>query len=333
MSTERDMQVQITAPRKAELCPVERDGSPLAAGEIAGRTLVSLISAGTELNSAFLSTGSFPRCPGYAAVFEVDAAGEGVREVAPGDRVFCSGPHRSRHRCGRAAVVPVPAGVAPEAAVFTRLLGVSWATLTTTTAKPPGRVLVTGLGPVGNLAAQLFQACGYDVTAIEPVAARREMARSVGIERVLPAVPVDDPEFAGTVDLAVECSGHEQAVLDAARVVRKRGEVVLVGVPWRRRSDVPAFDLLHEVFFHYVVVRSGWEWEVPKRPTDFRIGSQALHYAAGVAWLAAGRISVDGLYRTVPPHRCQEAYDELAAGECDRLAIVFDWTGAGEASS
>src|SRR5207237_1254329 len=121
--------------------------------------------------------------------------------------------------------------------VFARLMGVSMSTLTTTTARPPERVLVTGLGLVGHLAAKIFAACGYQVTACDPSPVRREQAERRGIARVLAAVPVDDPAFARQVALVVECSGHEQAVLDGLKVVRKRGEVSLVGAPWKRRTD------------------------------------------------------------------------------------------------
>ena len=49
---------------------------------------------------------------------------------------------------------------------------------------------------------------------------------------MLTAVPVEDPAYAGEVELVIECSGHEQAAFDGCRIVRKRGEVVLVGAPW-----------------------------------------------------------------------------------------------------
>ncbi len=132
--------------------------------------------------------------------------------------------------------------------MFCRLMGVSWTTLVTTTARPPDPVVVTGLGPVGNLAAQIFQAAGYAVTAVDPVASRRTLAKQVGLTDVQETVPAIE------VALAVECSGHEQAVLDCCQHVRKRGEVVLVGVPWRKRSELSAFDLLHAVFHRYAVL-------------------------------------------------------------------------------
>ena len=113
----------------------------------------------------------------------------------------------------REQVVPIPQGLEPERAIFARLAGVSMSTLNTTTARAPSRVLVTGLGPVGNLAAQIFSACGYSVTAVDPVEIRRETARRSGLDDVRASIAEGAPDITGEVALHVECSGHEQAAL------------------------------------------------------------------------------------------------------------------------
>ncbi len=327
MTPRTEYGVVITAPEKAELHPIDIDAAPLGPKEVAGPTLATVISAGTEL--AWNYTGKqFPSRPGYAAVFRAESAGTDVTDIKPGDLVFCMGRHQSCQRMTRPNVVPVPKGLTAEAAAFARMMGISMSTLTTTTARPPGKVLVTGLGLVGHLAAQIFSGCGYDVIGCDPVAARREIAERMGLP-ALPAVPVDDAAVAGHVDLVVECSGHEQAVLDGCRVVRKRGEVVLVGVPWRRMADMQAFDLLHVVFHKYVVLRSGWEWEVPPQPTDFVAGNLFGQYAGALRWLCEGRVKVDGLYQKMPPRDCQQAYQSLLHKTASTLAIVFDWTSGG----
>jgi threonine dehydrogenase-like Zn-dependent dehydrogenase len=123
----------------------------------------------------------------------------------------------------------------------------------------------------------------------------------------------------------VECSGHEQAVLDAGRVVRKRGEVVLVGVPWRRRSELFAHELLDVLFHNYVVLRGGWEWELPRQPTDFLVNSIYGNFAGALKWLAQGRVRVDGLASKAAPADAQQAYQDLLHGRAPGLTYVFDW--------
>ncbi|MCX5658465.1 MAG: zinc-binding alcohol dehydrogenase [Planctomycetota bacterium] len=328
--------VVFAAPQQAELSDWDCDGSPLAPDDVAGRTLASLVSPGTEINFAYagvdgipggVSKVKYPTLSGYAAIVEVDAVGADVKDLKPGDHVFQMGTHASRQRGKRANVIPVPAGLSAETAVFARLMGVTWSTLVTTTARPPDRVLVTGLGPVGNLGAQVFRAAGYRVTAVDPVEARRAIAQGVGIEDVRAGVPLDDRSLVGAVSLALECSGHEQAVLDACKMVRKRGEVAMVGVPWRRRTDLHAFDILHAVFHRYVTLRSGLEWEVPLHPTDFKVGNIMGDIAGAMDWLAQGRVKVDGLYELMKPTDCQAAYQNLLHQRGPGLSVVFDWAG------
>jgi threonine dehydrogenase-like Zn-dependent dehydrogenase len=139
-------------------------------------------------------------------------------------------------------------------------------------------------------------------------------------------VPREDPAVAGRVALVLECSGHEQAAVDGCRVVRKRGEVVQVGAPWRRQTELSAHELLHLVFHRYVVLRSGWEWELPLEPADFRAGSIFGNVAAALDWLVEGRIAVDDLYALRSPQDAQDAYQALLHHRGERLAVVFDWS-------
>ncbi len=320
-----DCAVVFTGREQAELLPDPRDESPLAADEVAGSTLCTVVSAGTELQGAYLGE-SFPRRPGYAAVFRVETAGDAVTDLRPGDLAYCSGPHRSWQRAPRARTLPVPRGLAPETAVFCRMMGVSMSTLVTTRARPPDRVLVTGLGLVGHLAAQVFAACGYRVGACDPSGPRRAHAEAAGLAPVLDRVPVNEPEWQDRTALVLECSGHEGAVVDACRLVRKGGEVALIGAPWRRYTELSAQELAHLVFFRYVCLRSGWEWELPQDATEFRGGSIWENYEAALDWLARGKVSVEGLFSRMAPAECQQAFQDLLHHRTPRLAVVFDWT-------
>ncbi|MBD3177937.1 MAG: dehydrogenase [Armatimonadia bacterium] len=313
------------APLTAELRPSERPAEPLGPTQVEGRTLVSLISPGTELNAAYRH-GPFPSTQGYGAVLEVEKVGDQVEALAPGDRVFVQGLHQSWQRVDAIASRPVPPELPAEIAVFCRLMGITMSTLTTTEARPPDRVLVTGLGIVGLLGSLIFDACGYAVVACDPDPNRRELAEEKDVPTVLDRVPLEDPLLRGQIGLALECSGTEPAVADACKMVRPRGEVVLVGVPWKRTSDTQAHDLLHAIFHQYAIVRSGWEWEVPLQPAPFVRGSVYDNYAAAMGWLAQDRVDVEGLYEMTSPADCQEAYQNLLHKRGDALTYVFDWS-------
>lgn len=317
-------QIAFTASQTAQAVDVPDLSGPLKPDEVRGRAICSLTSPGTELNWAYLGK-NFPAYPGYATVFTVEEVGSEVQDLQPGARVLGQGSHREQQQASRKDVAVLPDGLAAERAVFARLAGVTMSTLNTTTAHPPARVLVTGLGPVGNLAAQVFTACGYRVTSVDPVEARRESARQAGLKDVRASVSDGPADLVDQVALHVECSGHEQAILDGCRCVRKRGEVVLVGAPWKRRTDIYAAELFHVVFHRYVVLRSGWEWEVPMHPRDFAGNSIMENYAAAFDWLLDGRLRVDGLASAYAPSRAQEVYDGLLAQSLPTPAALFDW--------
>jgi threonine dehydrogenase-like Zn-dependent dehydrogenase len=321
----KGMRICIPAPGRVELRPFE-DEKPLPDDHVEGPALASAISPGTELACAYSKQD--PEKPasgsGYAMVFRVERAGPAAG-FAVGDVAFCMANHQTRVRCAGRRAFKVPAGVAPADAALARLAGVSWSTLTTTAARPPARVAVTGLGIVGNLAAQIFAASGYRVLACDPVAGRRAQLAGRGIE-LRDRLPVEDSEWVNHTDLVVECSGHEAAALDACRLVTKGGEVVLVGVPWARRSELTAFDVLHAVFHRYVRLRSGWEWEVPADPTEFRHGSIRANITGAMEWFASGRLSSAGIVRHADPRDCDAVYRDLKEQRDGFLTAIFDWT-------
>ena len=316
--------VAITAAEHAELVDVASP-QPLGSNEIRGSTLCTLVSPGTELACNYRG-GRFPSFPGYAAVFKAEETGAEVENIREGDVCFCMGPHRSFQQVDASAAHPLPGGLEPEKAVLARLMGVSMTTLMTTVARPGDVVLVTGAGPVGFLAARMFVLSGYEVFVVEPDDARRRMAEQSGLPHVFPKVPAEDAAIRGSVALVVECSGHEQAALDGCRVVRKRGEVVLVGVPWRRQTDVWAHEMLSLVFHNYVVLRSGWEWELPRQSTEFSPHSIHGGFDTALRWLAEGHIDSENLTTRVDPYKAQDAYQDLLHRRAPGLFTVFDWT-------
>jgi threonine dehydrogenase-like Zn-dependent dehydrogenase len=251
--------------------------------------------------------------------------GSDLKDIKEGTVFFCNGNHKSFQQRKIIDAVNVPDCLAPEKAVIARLIGVSMTTLITTTARPGDIVVVTGAGPVGYLAAQIFFISGYDVIIVEPDAGRREIVKkSCGLKAV-EKIPLEDKSVCGNVALVVECSGHEQAVLDACRAVRKRGEVVLVGVPWQRKTDIYAHELLYEVFHKYVVLRSGWEWEIPHQSSDFRPHSIYSGYQMALKWLAEGKVKFDGLSALLDPREAQDAYQDLLNRRAKGLFQIFDW--------
>ncbi len=326
MPSKPEFAVRFVAKEKAELVPVEAPSLSLKPTEVAGPTLVSLVSSGTETVGCYgdrIPSLAFPMDVGYAAVFRVEQLGSKVAGVTTGDVVFVSGPHRSYQCVNEDQVVKIPPGLAPETAVFARMAKISLPALVRSEIRPPEKMIVTGLGVVGMMAAQIGQLLGYQVLGCAPGEKRRRIAQEHGIHATAAAVPITDPEYQKKVGLGLECSGHEQAALDLCNVARVGGEVALVGVPWAPRTSLLAQQVFHSVFHNYVNLRTGWEWNMPADPA---IHSHRYHIETALRWLAEGRLKVGpGAFRRTPPTDPQKHYQDILHGRLDELTVLFDW--------
>ncbi len=330
--------VILSARREARLEAFEMDTESLAPAEVLISTCATLISPGTE-GAAFLglkgpghaTEASYPRKVGYAAVGEVVAAGpEATASV--GDVVYTMSGHASVARVdtSRQLCVPVPDGVPPEEAVFARLATVSMATLRTTAARSGDRAAVVGLGLVGNLAAQLCEIGGMPVTALDLLPFRCEVARRCGLTNALSS-PAPE-QLRAEHGLVLECTGTAPGALTALQLVRRGGELSLVGAPWGRGSaEVAAHEVLERVFAGYVTMRSGWEWQLPDLPSPFIPSSHDQNSRRALDLIRQGRLRVrELLTHRLPPVRAQEAYEGLVDRKDEYLGVVFDWRSTGK---
>lgn len=93
--------------------------------------------------------------------------------------------------------------------------------------EPGDRVLVTGAGPVGLLAAQVARAFGASSVTVADIAEfRLDMARELGFEVERVGEGIDD-DF----DVLLECSGAPTALADGLWRLRTNGRAAMVGMP------------------------------------------------------------------------------------------------------
>lgn len=112
-------------------------------------------------------------------------------------------------------------------------------------------VLITGSGTIGLCALQLSVAYGAaQIIVSDPVAGRLEMARSMGASHVLDLAQgdlvqtVEQLTQGRGVDIAIECSGAEQAARDAVMSTRRGGRVVLVGMFHEDEFILPVMNMI-----------------------------------------------------------------------------------------
>ncbi|MGB8452891.1 MAG: zinc-binding dehydrogenase [Anaerocolumna sp.] len=325
MDTFHNYCVRFIAQGKADLIEENFEVKELQSHQVFGRTVVSLISSGSERGGYMDYSGGavYPVETGYAVVMEVLKVGKLVTGAVPGDIVFASAPHCLYNMVNDDNIVQVLPGLTAEEAVLCRFPAVSMTTLLQTRIKPVEPVIVTGLGIVGLMCAQVFHHCGYTVYGVDPSEGRREVAKMCGLKHLYAAVK--DCPVKGHIGLAVECSGAEQAAVDLLDVLRKGGELSLVGVPWYRGTDTYAHEIFHKIFYGFVTLMSGWEWSIPLHSADFMPGSNYGNYEAGMKWIKDGGIKVADIYETVEPKDCDTVYQAIVNGTCSKTCTIFDW--------
>jgi 2-desacetyl-2-hydroxyethyl bacteriochlorophyllide A dehydrogenase len=323
-------------PLRAELEQIDLNLDDLGPHEIVVRAKRSVISPGTELAHYRGDNRSGPLrhtvrpgqpfFPGYAMVGTVMARGNEVAFLE-GTDVLSHTPHQTvaRFDCRERVCVPLPAGLGVDVAPFARLAQVGGVSLQLADARPGDTVAVIGLGPVGNLVAQLAQASGYRVIAVERSAARRSVAHATGLKSVVSPEEAGDAYLPAEARLVLECSGSASAVVLATEICSRHGQVMMVGAPWRAEPEVAATLITGRLFERFVSLRSGWEWQVPL------YGDRSV--AACTAWvldrLADGAIDTAPLTSgTVPPEAAASAYQMLAGDPEHHMTFLLDWERA-----
>ncbi|GEL25248.1 quinone oxidoreductase [Pseudonocardia sulfidoxydans NBRC 16205] len=210
-----------------------------------GELLVDVAAAGVNFIDTYQRSGLYPMDTPYVAGLEgagrVRAVGDGVSNVAVGDRVAWSeqlGSYADALVVTADKAVPVPDGVSDDHAVGALLQGMTAHFLVTDTfpVSPGDTVLVTAAaGGVGLLLTQMVTARGGRVVATVSTPEKEELARAAGAAEVVRYTEVDDlagaiREAAGGEGVAVAYDSVGATTFDASLAsLRRRGMLVLFG--------------------------------------------------------------------------------------------------------
>lgn len=175
---------------------------------------------------------------GYCNVGKVIAVGEGVSGFAVGDRVASNGPHAEYVNVPQNLVAKIPDNVSQEEAVFTVISAIGLQGIRLCNPTFGETIVVTGLGLIGLLTAQMLAANGCRVIGVDIDADKCKLANSWGIETINPVEggnPVQDVlEKTGGIGadgVIITASAKTNSIIsDAAKMSRKRGRIILVGV-------------------------------------------------------------------------------------------------------
>lgn len=313
--------------------------------DIVIQTEVSGVSVGTE-RWAYLGKRAeiaFPNVPGYQSVGVITEAGDEAQAKGwqVGDRVFyfasrLAGEHEGKswmsshvaqavvdvcgsggnselgiHHCEK-----VPAGLAPEDAALAGLCGVAMRGIEMASIPAGTKVLVCGLGVIGQFAAQVCQLKGAEVTATDIVDQRLDIAQQLGAAHIIHGKSENLAERSKEIapdgfDVIIDTSSVIPVVNQLFPLLSLRGKFVFQG--WYPPPSALDINAMHV-----------------RMPTCyFPCAHSAEHVAAALEWSARGWLQTKPLVtHTFKPGEAPELYAMMAAGSENFLGLLIDWRDA-----
>lgn len=272
---------------------------------------------------------------GYCNVGVVRESGaEGFKA---GDRVVSNGPHADVVTVAKNLCAKIPAGVSDEAAAFTVVASIGLQGIRLAQPTLGESFVVTGVGLIGLLTVQMLRAQGCRVLAIDFDADKLELARKLGAFTCNPGTG-EDPVAAGIafsrgagVDgvIITASTKSNDPVIQAARMSRQRGRIVLVGVTGLElnRADFYEKELSFQVSCSYGPGRydSAYEDQGHDYPLGFVRWTEQRNFEAVLDMLASGALDVTPLIsHRVPFEEAPRAY-ELLTSDTAALGIVLGY--------
>ena len=276
---------------------------------------------------------------GYSCAGTVIAAGQGVTEFQPGDRVACAGAGYASH-CEvnfipRNLAARVPDPVLLEAASLTAIGAIALQGLRQSQAVLGEVVAVIGAGLVGVLTIQLAKAAGCRVIAIDLDPQRVEQAKGFGADLALCSGDRDTParvhEFTrhgADVAIITAATTSVEPIELAANISRDRGRIVVVGTVNLGVSRAPMYRKELSLVLSRSYGPGRYDPHYEEDGLDYPVGyvrwTEQRNMEAFLELLASGSVNVAHFTeRRCPVEQGGAAYQELKSTGAYTILVEY----------
>lgn len=265
-----------------------------------------------------------PLALGYCNVGIVHEVGAGVDGFQVGDRVVSNGPHADMVKVPKNLCAKIPDNVDDESASFAVVASIGLQGIRLAQPTLGESFVVTGAGLIGLLTIQMLRANGCRVLAIDFDQSKLDLAKQFGATICNPARG-EDPVAAGLafsrgagVDGVIITASTKVSdpVIQAARMSRKRGRIILVGVTGLElnRADFYEKELSFQVSCSYGPGRYDSQYE--EKGQDYPLGfvrwTEQRNFIAVLDMMATGSLNVTPLITNrFEFENAPKAYDAL----------------------
>jgi predicted dehydrogenase/threonine dehydrogenase-like Zn-dependent dehydrogenase len=271
---------------------------------------------------------------GYCNVGRVIGVGEGVSEFKVGDRVASNGPHAEIVCVPQNLVAAIPANVSDDEAAFTVIGSIGLQGIRLCNPTLGETIVVIGLGLIGMITAELLLANGCRVIGIDLDADKIALARKKGIIGINPREGadvvksvLDETHGRGTDAVIITASAKtDEIISQAARMSRKRGRIILVGVIGLNisRAEFYEKELTFQVSCSYGPGRYDEEYE--QRGIDYPLPyvrwTEKRNFEAILQSISSGKLDVASLIsERVPLDEYDKVYGSI--GQSRSIASIL----------
>lgn len=278
---------------------------------------------------------------GYSGAGTAIEVGEYVEGVAPGQLVATGGAGKANHAEFQAVpgllCATVPDGVAAEDAAFATIASVALHGLRLAEVEPGSRVVVVGLGLLGQLATRLAQVAGCQAAGIDIAEFAVHRAAGAGVEALVERGEETTERImewsrgrGADVVLLTAASTSSDAVLRVPALCRDRATVVVIGDVGLSLERAPFYE--KELSLRFArsygpgrYTRSYEEWGVDYPPGYVRF-TEGRNLEANLGMMATGSLTVTDLVtHRFPVSKAPEAYDLIDSGREPYLGVLLTY--------
>ncbi|KPA16944.1 dehydrogenase [Candidatus Magnetomorum sp. HK-1] len=279
-----------------------------------------------------------PISMGYCNVGKVHALGRDVIDFQIGDRVLSNGPHADMVCVGNRLCARIPNSVDNISATFAVPGAIALQGIRLLNPTLGESIVVIGLGLIGLLTVQLLRANGCRVMGLDMNTKRCELAESYGAEAIqvsnnfdpIPAC-LQFSNGRGIDGVLITAATQSNELVDqAAKMCRKRGRIVLVGVSGLNldRSLFYEKELSFQVSCAYGPGRYDVAYEDKGQdyPLPYVRWTAQRNMEAVLELMASGSITVESMVsHRFPFEQAQAAYDLIHDQSSTYLGVILEY--------
>ena len=275
---------------------------------------------------------------GYCNVGKVIAVGEGVSEFKVGDRVASNGQHAEFVSIPKNLVAHIPDNVSDEQAAFTVVGSIGLQGIRLLNPTLGETIVVTGLGLIGLLTAQLLVANGCKVIGVDIDESKLALAKQWGI---IPFNPrngdvvkfvEENTNGIGADGVIITASAKtDEIISQAAKMSRKRGRIILVGVIGLSLSRAQFYEkeLSFQVSCSYGPGRYDENYE--NRGIDYPVAfvrwTEKRNFEAVLQSISAGKLQVtEMITEVIPLDNYLEIYGAIGSSKSIASILKYNET-------